>query len=764
MSQTVKAVDKNICTGCGACRNICPINAIEMKPDSEGFLCPEIIKDVCIECGRCYSICPSVQPVNKPSARSKIFAAYYDDEARMKSSSGGVFTALAKYAFSKGGSVVGAAWTEEHRVKHIIINDESNLDRLRRSKYMQSEIGDTFRKVKELLDKQSFVLFSGCPCQVAGLYAYLGKKPENLLTVDIVCHGVPSPLAFENYLKDIAQGREVTDINFRDKSRGWGSTSNISFSDGTKYYKGCNDDPYYIAFLNGISTRPSCGTCKYASPVRIGDITLGDFWGVSEIDPSYNDNKGTNLVMLNSLKGEKIFEEIKDRFNLVREVPFDAAIELAKRRNGQLIAPRPSHKNRNRFFKLMEEDNFSKAVAQAAERKFDIGIVGWWYNENYGGTLTYFALNRILKSMGYSVLMIEKPSGDPNYKPNYSTIPRRFAKKYYNISKNYHPNKMGVLNGLCDTFISGSDQLFSPYLWEYSGPPYYLDFAAPNKNIISYASSFGNSYEGSEKFKMTVSYYLHRFNSLSVREDYGVEIMRDNFGLDAKKVLDPVFVCDPTEYDKLIEQSTVEIKEKYFASFILDPDEQKRNSIVYIGKQLGLPYVNLIHAMDFEQNTKKLGLENVKANADIEDFLKYYKNAEFIITDSFHGTCFAIIFRKPFISIANKQRGTGRFISMLGELGLEDRMVYDASEIQKRPELLQPIDYLKTESILRTLKDDSYNWLKNAIAHPASKAKNEFQLMDMKQNINVNRMILMQQEIDELKRRVEQLNKMLENR
>lgn len=408
--------------------------------------------------------------------------------------------------------------------------------------------------------------------------------------------------------------------------------------------------------------------------------------------------------------------------------------------------------NERNQMSVQKNDNEIFFGAETENKKFDVGIVGWWYNDNYGGTLTYYALNRLVKSMGYSVLMIERPQGDPNYVPNYTSVPRRFAKKYYNISKNYHPNKMGVLNNICSAFISGSDQLFSPYLWEYSGPPYYLDFAAPDKNIISYASSFGNSYSASEKFKMTISYYLRRFNALSVREDYGVDIMRENFNLPAKKVLDPVFVCDPAEYYKLTEKSSVEIKEKYYANFILDPDDEKRNAILYAKDKLNLPYVNLINALYFEENTKKFGLDNVKPNIDIEDFLNYYRNAEFIITDSFHGTCFAIIFRKPFISIANKQRGTGRFISLLNELGLQDRLVDDCSEIYSRPELFEKIDYTETEKRLSILREESYNWLKSALATPASKAKNDFQIMENRQNILANRVNKLSEQVNELKK------------
>lgn len=757
MAVTVEEVNKDICTGCGGCLNVCPVNAISMKADEKGFLFPSVNKEICILCGACCKKCPALHTAQKFSKEIEIYAAYAADDIRAQSSSGGIFTALAKYAFSKSGAVAGAAWTDGWKVKHIVIRSENELDRLRRSKYLQSDTGDTFRQTKKLLDQQVFVLYSGCPCQIAGLYSYLGKEYDNLLTADIVCHGVPSPLALKKYLEELSAGKEIRDVNFRDKSHGWGTPSSVSFSDGTKYFKGCNDDPYYIGFLNGITTRSSCSTCKYASPERIGDIALGDFWGVSEIDPKYNDNKGTSLVVVNTAKGKKCFNEIKPQLKLCEAVPKERVIEISKRRNGQFIAPRASHKNRERFFHLMNEENFSKAISEATEKKFDIGVVGWWYNDNYGGTLTYYALHQLLRSMGYSVLMIEKAASDPGYVPNYSTIPRRFAKKYYSISQIYHPYKMGVLNGVCSAFISGSDQLFSPYLWEYSGPPYYLDFAAPDKNMISYASSFGNSYAANEKFKMTVSYYLRRFNALSVREDYAVDIMRDNFGLEAKKVLDPVFVCDPIEYDKLIEKSELRLEEKYFANFILDPDEGKKNAILHAKAKLGLSFINLIHAIDFEANSKKLGLENIKPDLDVEDFLNYYKNAEFIITDSYHGTCFAIIFRKPFISIANKQRGIGRFVSMLSELGLQNRMVNDVSEIYSRPELFEKVDYTEAEKRLHILKKDSYDWLKNALSAPKSKALSNFQIMDHKQNINNNKVIRLQEEVFELRKKIDEL-------
>lgn len=215
-----------------------------------------------------------------------------------------------------------------------------------------------------------------------------------------------------------------------------------------------------------------------------------------------------------------------------------------------------------------------------------------------------------------------------------------------------------------------------------------------------------------------MGYWLRRFDALSVRETYAVDICQNIFGLEAKKVMDPVFLCDVQEYEKLAEESGLRKDKPYLLSFILDPNESKRNAITSISSTLNMDYINLINADDIEQNKAKLGLKNTKADADIEQWLFYYKNADFVITDSFHGTCFAIIFRKKFISIANYQRGANRFISLLEEIGLEDRLVKDIHEISTRPELFDEIDYDSVFDVINPKVAESLQWLKNAILQP----------------------------------------------
>lgn len=355
------------------------------------------------------------------------------------------------------------------------------------------------------------------------------------------------------------------------------------------------------------------------------------------------------------------------------------------------------------------------------KQHYDIGVTGWWYNENYGGTMTYYALNRILQNMGHSVLMIARCTNDPHYRHKEDSVPFRFAKKHYNISKNYTHNTINELNSMCDTFISGSDQLFNPVLWQWSGPQYFLNYAANDKRIISYASSFGNEFYDNKALKGSMKNWLERFDAVSVREDYGVNICKDEFGIEAKHVLDPVFLCDIKEYNKLADASSLVKKDNYMLSFFLDPDESKRQCILDLSKKLNLPYVNLLNADHVEENIEKLHLDNTFPNCDIEDWVFRYKNSDFVITDSFHGTCFAIIFRKKFISVANHGRGVNRFLSVLDAAGLRNRLVNDINEIKDRPDLFEEIDYDAVYKRLSPKVKESLNWLKNALRKPPKK-------------------------------------------
>ena len=305
--------EKKRCTGCGACASVCPVSCIAMQPDAEGFLYPDVNKELCIACGRCEKVCP----VKKLYAEVGVCLAYAaisrNEQIRKESSSGGVFTELAQYILANGGVVFGAAFDEKFKVRHIWIEDEGQLHRLRGSKYVQSEIGDSFHAAKKFLEQGRMVYFSGTPCQIAGLHSFLGKQYANLYTQDIICHGTPSPSIWERYIKfrEAKAGSQVKRIVFRNKENGWRSYSiRFEFANNKIYDQSIMQDPYMQSFLTDLCLRPSCYDCAFKSKHRTADITLADFWGVQNYNPNLDDNRGTSLVLALSEKGRQLISAI----------------------------------------------------------------------------------------------------------------------------------------------------------------------------------------------------------------------------------------------------------------------------------------------------------------------------------------------------------------------------------------------------------------------------------------------------------------------
>jgi len=331
---------KEICTGCQACRLVCPVSAISMQPDAKGFLHPEIDQNLCINCEKCQKVCPSlkeVQPINENTQR--VYAAWSKDSHRRDfSTSGGVFAELATYVLEQKGVVFGVIW-KKYGAKHISIENASSLYKIQGSKYTQSDVGDSYKEAKNFLSQKRMVLFSGTPCQIAALKSYLSKEYTNLFTVDIVCHGVPSKTILLNRIHDIEIEKQDTieNVRFRDKKKS-------QFNTYMKYdFKKSKDslkvsvykDPYYRGFVMNYFLRESCYSCSYANTDRVGDITLADFWCYSPKKIKYlSYRKGTSLVISNNHKGETLFSRIKKRL-----VVDESTLSAAKYGNRNLSSP-----------------------------------------------------------------------------------------------------------------------------------------------------------------------------------------------------------------------------------------------------------------------------------------------------------------------------------------------------------------------------------------------------------------------------------------
>lgn len=313
---------KSECTGCHACANSCPVNAISMKADEEGFLYPKVDRQKCIRCGRCTKVCHIGKEKLPAHGNCTAYAAFYKDQnVREKSSSGGMFSALAQKILSDGGVVAGAAMTAEGKgVEHRIVVNEGEMDLLRGSKYVQSRIGAVYSRIEERLKQGGIVYFSGTPCQIDGLYRYLGKDYDQLYTQDLICHGVPSPLVWHKYAEELEQSEKakIQQVSFRNKKYGWKNFSmQVRFANGKEQCKDLRTDSYLKGFLSDTFLRPSCHQCKYKEKHRSADITLADLWGAAEICPEMDDDRGLSLIIVHSEKGKALIEAIREETVLV---------------------------------------------------------------------------------------------------------------------------------------------------------------------------------------------------------------------------------------------------------------------------------------------------------------------------------------------------------------------------------------------------------------------------------------------------------------
>jgi coenzyme F420-reducing hydrogenase beta subunit len=360
--------NKNKCTGCAACCNICPNHCIEMKPDEEGFLYPNINYDSCINCNLCESICHIGKELSCIHNKPEAYAMYTKDENNLNnSSSGGVFKHIASYVIKNGGIVYGAAFTDAYTVKHIGVDCMENIQLLQGSKYLQSDIGNVYSLVCQDLKKGRIVLFSGTPCQLAGLEKYLKKDYDNLLTLDVVCHGVPSPMVWKKYITymEMLESSKLEKVNFRDKSFGWQNFNVVlNFDNGVEYKRPFTEDLFMKGFLADIYLRPSCYNCDYKSVYRDSDFTLADFWGVQHVCPSMENKNGTSLCWLNSEKAKKIWENIKDEI-VFKLVDIDDAIKY----NSAAIRSSHMPKNRQKFFKLLARRDINKAIKSSLPKQ-----------------------------------------------------------------------------------------------------------------------------------------------------------------------------------------------------------------------------------------------------------------------------------------------------------------------------------------------------------------------------------------------------------
>jgi len=597
-----------------------------------------------------------------------IYIAYnLNEEIRKKSSSGGVFYSLAKYILDQNGVVFGAAWNNDWLVDMCYVDKLEDLPKLMGSKYVQANIKETFKECKEFLDSDKLVLYSGLPCQLHGLKAYLKKDYKNLILVDIACHGLLPLQVWKDYLETIKRpDAEITSINFRLKEPDWNNYAfEVKYSDGKILKEHHNKNKYMKAFLCDKYLKASCYNCRFKNEFSCADVTIGDAWGANA---TFDSKNGISFIIVRTTIGNDLLNNLG--------IKKDKISYNDPSKNGCLknkIDTKPCSYNK---------DIFKKKVAIITLHLFD----------NIGGILQAFALNKLITEAGYIAETITwKDSRLLSFAKN--NIKLRILNSASDI-KNIKENEY-------DIFVSGSDQIWRKKytqgeFWNnYITIPFLQFTNGWNKTRISYAASIGVA-EGTWEYNKDdcerIKQLLQTFNAVSVREVQSINDCKKYFSIEPKQCVDPTMLLPKENYIELCKNEPINNNDVFV--YLLDETSEKMTAIVDYCKENNLSYF--------------------KNKKSVESWLAAFKDAKYIITDSFHGCVFSIIFNKPFICLYNKVRGNTRFDSLIKLFGINN-IIYDISELQT-----MQFSTANTSSIEQKIAN-AKNFLFNALALPATK-------------------------------------------
>lgn len=701
ITSTVPPVSKERCAGCTACAMVCPKGALTMAEDDEGFLSPTFNPDLCIDCGQCERVCPIKNPKKNPAPEISYAAWINDDARRMISSSGGLAYALSEAMLERGGAVCGAA-LEGFTVKHILVDNVDELRRLQGTKYVQSDLGNIFVEIKRLLKTGRQVLFIGTPCQVTGLKNFVSGLGENLLTVDLVCHGVPSPGVLRRYVDELRQRYPTAvTLSFRDKVYGWHRYHAFALYDEKSeivFREGGPINAYIQGFLKNVFCRQSCAQCPFSTKERAGDITLSDYWGIEKFEPAFNDKKGISMAALHTDKGRAFFESMKEKLSEIRETPYSIAVQ----NQAQLRKPSAMSPLRAEFFRWLRA---GRSVEYFLERKlFPVGILNFHFANSYGALLVSYSLQQAINSLGYS-------SENINFVVDTRNVQAfdEFRQAFIKTSKvPLGIRRLKSQNLNWKRVVVGSDQVWRMF----NTNVYMCDWASDKKSLISYAASFGHTQYSGRIPVDRAKKLLGRFDFISVREDSGVDVCNETFDVEAVHVLDPTMLLTRERYEKLIDPRAVELPDKPYVV------------VAFINANTSDIISNEELLADFRKKYvlwNPLKDETGKARA-MSMWLASIRNAQLIITDSFHVTAFSILFNKQFVSIV-RANGLARIPSLLRKCGIPSTRIFKALKDVTLKSFDEKIDYEIVNRLVEKEREKGFMFLKMALAAPPNYKK-----------------------------------------
>lgn len=710
------------CCGCAACAQACPSQALSMIDNEKGFLEPHINLGKCSHCGLCIKYCPIISCESKNSKNPIIFAYSGPKELLNLSSSGGAFSILANYIINKNGIVIGAAYRSNFSIHHIAVDNIKDIDKLRLSKYVQSDQENSYQTVRDFLKTKKMVLYTGTPCQIAGLYKFLNKIDlTNLLTVDLLCHGVPSYLVLKKFLEENFGIINIDKIYMRSREN-WATCLDIHLKNNdifqTKKYS-----PFILSFLKDLSLRDSCYSCRFATIPRQGDITLGDFWDAKKYNLGLPYEKKSSIVIINNDKGSKLWE--LSRKNIFNDQCMQMKGFNFKNFNKNIYAPNAKKTPMVESFWSMFYDNSLAYTTLKSISKASVGLI-FFASDNYGSCATNVALYKVIELLGFSPIVLDSlvpPAG----------ISSEYMKKYIKMSGGIiGKDDYKMANILCNSFVVGSDYSMNvKALKTRNYIEYFLmAFAKSDKRKIAYGPSLGMP---PVKKDMTTrklfSTLLSRFQMVGFREDSAVTLSNKYFGVKSEWVLDPVFLLEKDNFSNIANQSNLNIDYPYLVAYILDPTDEKIHLIEQATRTLGIKRHIIVDSEHFTKRREFFGNDpTVENKIPFEDFLYLFFNANYIITDSFHGTCFAIIFNKKYISI--KRGNKKRFDSLSNLLGYQDKSYYinifdSVEEALNNGLTFPPLDFKSFNNIIRVKKEFCLKLLKDSLSIDMSSVQND---------------------------------------
>lgn len=623
-----------------------------------------------------------------------------------KSTSGGMFAELARYVFSQNGIVCGCTMErveEGFDIKHIYIENEKDLYKLQGSKYVQSKLGDTLKRAKDFLEQGRLVLYSGTPCQIAGLKTILNNKEyDNLLTVDLSCTGTPSLKIFNDYIKFLENKYKQQIINFEFRNKeilGWTcGNAIITFKNGKQKIIYNNVSSYLNLFINKKIQTNKCQNCQYAGLERVSDITLADAWGIEQEYPQllkekFNKDIGISLILINSEKGKLFFNVVRDKLvfqeiNINKMIKYNNPLNsfYKKQIDTRFLEEYSKHgyKGLENLFRYFLGKKYYYYVIKNHTPKFVKNVINVFINKhknvdcllmtfyclsNYGSLLTAYALQKTIHKLGYSTKLIHY--GNP------CGYGKSFIKKHLFLTKKCVNLKDFIgLNKIADNFILGSDNLINLDTNSFNFVAQNLfNYTEENKKRIMISGSMG-SWNGATKNQEDHNYIkelFNRFDYLSTREEYGKDVLKTVFNCESDWINDPVFYLEKEDYFELIKG----VKEDYnnkIMQYILYPTIKTDSIVDFYRQKLEAKVVKF----EGNDNVKYFSIHKGKK---LENWLAAIINSKLIITDSFHCVAFALIFNKPFVCIKNTH-ATVRFTSLFKKLGIDIPLIENVENIE----------------------------------------------------------------------------------